>query len=184
MFDLDDTLLDRRRSLENYVRSLWEAAPGRHDSDREQFVSVFFELDGNGRTPKLLLFDSLCQRFDLGATSKELIAHFYRHAWLHPKLVAGATDLIDACQGHGFSIGIVTNGSSKSQRAELERNREPILITQRGLSKAWLVGVESYEQLQRHSELLEGNARGEKAVEDGRTVTHAQAAQRLSRWLR
>jgi predicted transcriptional regulator len=32
--------------------------------------------------------------------------------------------------------------------------------------------------------LLEGIARGEKAVEDGRVVTHAQAKQRMSRWLK
>jgi predicted transcriptional regulator len=32
--------------------------------------------------------------------------------------------------------------------------------------------------------LLEGIARGEKAIEEGRTVTHAQAKQRLSRWLK
>jgi len=67
---------------------------------------------------------------------------------------------------------------------DLERNREPILITQHGLPKAYLVDVESYERLQRHVELLEGIARGEKAVEDGRTVSHAQAAQRLVRWPR
>lgn len=32
--------------------------------------------------------------------------------------------------------------------------------------------------------LLEGIARGERAIEDGRTFTHAEAKQRLSRWLR
>jgi len=67
---------------------------------------------------------------------------------------------------------------------ELEQNREPILITQHGLPKAYLVDVESYELLLSHVALLEGIARGERAVEEGRTLTHAQAAQRLSRWLR
>jgi predicted transcriptional regulator len=32
--------------------------------------------------------------------------------------------------------------------------------------------------------LLEGIARGEKAVEGGRVVTHAQAKQRMSGWLK
>jgi prevent-host-death family protein len=67
---------------------------------------------------------------------------------------------------------------------ELERSREPILITQHGLPSAYLVDVESYELLQRRMSLLEGIARGEKAVEDGRVVTHAQAKQRLGRWLK
>lgn len=67
---------------------------------------------------------------------------------------------------------------------ELERSREPILITQHGLPSAYLVDVESYELLQSRMKLLEGIARGEKAIAEGRTATHAQARQRLSRWLR
>jgi PHD/YefM family antitoxin component YafN of YafNO toxin-antitoxin module len=67
---------------------------------------------------------------------------------------------------------------------DLERSREPILITQHGLPSAYLVDVESYELLQQRMRLLEGIARGEKAIEEGRTVTHVQAKQRLSRWLK
>jgi prevent-host-death family protein len=67
---------------------------------------------------------------------------------------------------------------------ELERDKEPILITQHGVPSAYLVDVQSYENLQRRMGLLEGIARGEKAVEDGRTVSHAQAKQRMSRWLK
>jgi len=48
---------------------------------------------------------------------------------------------------------------------ELDRSREPILITQHGLPSAYLVDVESFEMLQRRMALLEGIARGEKAVE-------------------
>jgi predicted transcriptional regulator len=32
--------------------------------------------------------------------------------------------------------------------------------------------------------LLEGIARGERAMEEGRTLTHAQAKQRMARWLK
>ena len=76
----------------------------------------------------------------------------------------------------------------KRQATELlsavERSREPILITQHGLPSAYLVDVQSYELLQKRMKLLEGIARGEKAIEGGRTLTHAQAKQRLSRWLK
>lgn len=68
--------------------------------------------------------------------------------------------------------------------SELQRNREPILITQHGVPSAYLVDVETYEALQRRMSLLEGVARGEKAIEDGRTVPHAQAKQRMARWLK
>jgi prevent-host-death family protein len=67
---------------------------------------------------------------------------------------------------------------------EIERSREPILITQHGLPSAYLVDVESYELLQRRMTLLEGIARGEKAIEEGRTVPQAEAKRRMSRWLK
>ncbi|KGM34631.1 type II toxin-antitoxin system Phd/YefM family antitoxin [Inquilinus limosus] len=68
--------------------------------------------------------------------------------------------------------------------AELERDREPILITQHGLPSAYLVDVETFETLQRRMELLEGIARGEQAVEEGRTLTQDGAMQRMARWLK
>ncbi len=68
--------------------------------------------------------------------------------------------------------------------AELERSRRPILITQHGLPSAYLVDVETYELLQQRMKLLEGIARGERAVEEGRTVSHARAKQRMARWLK
>lgn len=67
---------------------------------------------------------------------------------------------------------------------ELSRSREPILITQHGLPSAYLVDVESFEMLQRRMSLLEGIARGEKAVEEGRVLSHAQARRRMGRWLK
>ncbi len=68
--------------------------------------------------------------------------------------------------------------------ADIERDREPILITQHGLPSAYLVDVQSYELLQRRMQVLEGIARGEMAVAEGRTVSQAQAKLRLARWLK
>jgi len=68
--------------------------------------------------------------------------------------------------------------------SDLEKSKEPILITQHGLPSAYLVDVDSYETLQRRMTLLEGIARGEKAVEEGRVLSHAQAKQRMARWLK
>jgi prevent-host-death family protein len=68
--------------------------------------------------------------------------------------------------------------------AEIGKDGAPILITQHGLPAAYLIDVEAYDALQKRIGLLEGIARGEKAVEDGRILTHAQAKQRMSRWLK
>jgi prevent-host-death family protein len=68
--------------------------------------------------------------------------------------------------------------------AAVESDRVPILITQNGLPAAYLVDVETYEQQQKLLGLLEGIARGETAVEDGRVLTHAKARKRMARWLK
>jgi len=68
--------------------------------------------------------------------------------------------------------------------SELSRDKEPILITQHGLPSAYLVDVESFENLKGRIKLLEGIARGERAIEDGRTVSHEEAKSRMSRWLK
>jgi len=68
--------------------------------------------------------------------------------------------------------------------SRLRRDREPVLITQHGVPSAYLVDVETYETLLRRMSLLEGIARGEKAIEEGRIVSQAQAKQRMARWLK
>jgi len=45
------------------------------------------------------------------------------------------------------------------------------------------VAVETYEKLGRRLAVLEGIARGERAIEQGRVLTHTEAKKRLARWL-
>ena len=68
--------------------------------------------------------------------------------------------------------------------ADLERDKEPILITQHGMPSAYLLDVESFDLLQRRMAVLEGIARGEMAVAEGRVVSHADAKARMERWLK
>lgn len=68
--------------------------------------------------------------------------------------------------------------------SDIERDKEPILITQHGLPSAYLLDVETYQLMQQRMTILEGIARGEQALAEGRTSTHAQAKKRLARWLK
>lgn len=67
--------------------------------------------------------------------------------------------------------------------ADLEADQDPVLITQHGKPAAYLMGVEAFDALNRRLGILEGIARGERAVEEGRVVTHAKARKRMARWL-
>lgn len=68
--------------------------------------------------------------------------------------------------------------------SDVERDKEPILITQHGLPSAYILDVETYQLMQQRMAVLEGIARGEQAVAEGRVVSHEQAKKRLARWLK
>ncbi|EIK43405.1 prevent-host-death family protein [Cellvibrio sp. BR] len=68
--------------------------------------------------------------------------------------------------------------------AELHDTKEPVLITEHGLPSAYLVDVEDYEFMIDRMKLLEGIARGEKDILEGRVLTHTQAKEKLKKWLK
>ena len=84
-----------------------------------------------------------------------------------------------------MKVELVTNLKRHATRIikELNRDNEPVLITQHGKPAAYLVDVKSFESLGKRTELLEGLARGEAAIQDGRVVSHGAAKKRMSRWL-
>ena len=67
---------------------------------------------------------------------------------------------------------------------QLAADREPVLITQHGVPSAYLIDVDSYDALRRRVAVLEGIARGERAVAHGRVLSHARAKTRMARWLK
>lgn len=68
--------------------------------------------------------------------------------------------------------------------AELQESKEPILITEHGQPSAYLIDVDHYEFLQQRMAILEGIAKGEKAILEGKTLTNKQAKAKMSKWLK
>ncbi len=67
--------------------------------------------------------------------------------------------------------------------AELKESGESILITEHGKPSAYLVNVELYEAMQNKMRILEGIARGERALLENRTYTESEAKQKMAKWL-
>ena len=68
--------------------------------------------------------------------------------------------------------------------ADLHTSKEPVLITEHGQPSAYLLDVEDYEQMQNRMRILEGIARGERAVFDGRIYSESEAEEKMSKWLK
>jgi prevent-host-death family protein len=67
--------------------------------------------------------------------------------------------------------------------SQLASDQEPVLITQHGIPAAYLMDVHMYEGMQSRLTLLEGIARGEKAILEKRVLSHREAKKRMARWL-
>jgi prevent-host-death family protein len=68
--------------------------------------------------------------------------------------------------------------------ADLHLTKEPVLITEHGQPSAYLVDVEDYEQMQNRMAILEGIARGERAIFEGRVFIESEAEEQMSKWLK
>jgi prevent-host-death family protein len=68
--------------------------------------------------------------------------------------------------------------------AELHESKEPILITEHGQPSAYLLDVADYELMVDRMKILEGIAKGEQAILDGRTMDTLQAKEKMSQWLK
>lgn len=67
--------------------------------------------------------------------------------------------------------------------ADLRESRDPVLITEHGRPSAYLVDADSFELLQERMRILEGIARGERAILERRTLTQMEAKRRTRKWL-
>jgi prevent-host-death family protein len=67
--------------------------------------------------------------------------------------------------------------------SDLRDSGEPVLITEHGKPSAYLIDVDSYEFMQDRMRILEGIARGERAILEKRTFPQAEAKQKMKKWL-
>ena len=74
--------------------------------------------------------------------------------------------------------------AAKTRKSGYVQIESPAVLVQENGVAAYLVEVKSYEAMQKRLKLLEGLARGEKAIAEGRVVTHSRAKKRLARWLK
>lgn len=66
----------------------------------------------------------------------------------------------------------------------LHEDKEPVLITEHGKPSAYLVDVSDYESMQQRMAILEGIAKGQRDISEGRIKTSDEAKNMFSKWLK
>ena len=67
--------------------------------------------------------------------------------------------------------------------SDLHKSGEAVLITEHGKPSAYLLDVDSYEFMQDRMQILEGIARGERAILEKRTFSQIEAKRKMKKWL-
>jgi putative hydrolase of the HAD superfamily len=136
LFDLDETLHDRRAGIDVYARRLFAEHRTSVALDEAAFVGLFHDLDANGRRPRDELFAGLVAHALRSLDVATLHAHFYTHAWSAPVLFANTVETLEALRARGVRIGIVTNGGVAAQTAKLGNSPLASLVD------GWVISAE------------------------------------------
>jgi putative hydrolase of the HAD superfamily len=122
VFDLDGTLLDRRRSFDRFVRHQWDRfAHFLHTTDQEQYVQTLIALDRDGYEPRKELFTGLVAKFALPHGLAETLLNDYRAGFPGAcVLFPDAAQTLSSLRASGLKLGLITNGSIRMQSRKLE----------------------------------------------------------------
>ena len=120
LFDLDETLLDRTKSLFEFAS--WQSSKilaTDLGGDQAVFVQRFIELDANGSVWKDEVYTALIKEFEIKGWNVSDLLKIYELcfcAFCQPK--DGTIESIKELKGLGYKLGLVSNGKSPFQ----ERN--------------------------------------------------------------
>ena len=122
VFDLDGTLVDRRRSFEEFVRDQWERfADCRQTAGQEQYVQTLIELDRDGYGPRKSLFADVITRFKFPSDMAETLLDDYRAGFPNAcVLFSDTVQTLSLLRTSGLKLGLITNGSIRMQSRKLQ----------------------------------------------------------------
>jgi putative hydrolase of the HAD superfamily len=122
LFDLDGTLLDRDASALSFVRNQHH----RYHRElghvaREAYVSRFVDLDARGYVWKDIVYQQLVVEFGISKLSWEHLLRDYEDRFhKHCKPYTELVESLDTLRRTGFELGVITNGYSEFQLANIK----------------------------------------------------------------
>ncbi|MFZ3198485.1 MAG: HAD family hydrolase, partial [Bacillus mycoides] len=121
LFDLDGTLLDRRQSLEQFIRDQYNRfAFHLINIEKFEYCSRFLELDNNGYTWKDKVYSTLLCEYNITTLTQEQLLHDYITNFQHHCIpFQNMHELLQQLTQQNIKIGIITNGFTKFQMSTL-----------------------------------------------------------------
>lgn len=117
IFDLDQTLLDRDRSLRNFIRWQCQGMLGPYiDHHEAAFTSRFLELDANGSVWKDSVYATLIDEFSLADWSVQELLAVYEACFCAFSVPREGTIAAIHLLSAQYKLGLISNGRSPFQQ--------------------------------------------------------------------
>ena len=122
LFDLDNTILDRRGSLDFHLRQQARRLPNTFAAiSFEDYVDTFMEFDDNGYAARAEVFQGVERSLRLPSGTgdtllNDLQAHFPDECVPFPK----AHTVLSSLRDSGFGLGLITNGAAVWQQRKVD----------------------------------------------------------------
>ncbi|WP_018883242.1 HAD family hydrolase [Paenibacillus massiliensis] len=130
LFDLDNTLANRRHAFDSFTRQFIEdflatSDIGTSSMDNEAALMETIRIaDRNGYRSKRELFQELLCTLpfkDERVTVRHLLEYWYSEFAGHTTMMQGAEELLHDLRAQGFRLGLITNGSVAVQNRKLDQ---------------------------------------------------------------
>ncbi|OCJ12774.1 hypothetical protein A6U86_04100 [Rhizobium sp. AC27/96] len=122
MFDLDETLIDRRAALKAFLPDQFERFRDQLQGVTLQaFEATFLALEKEGLVDKQKLYPRLAADLDMDShCGARLLSDFQTHYPHFAKLSIGALETLVALRVRGLKTAIISNGHTEVQSAKIE----------------------------------------------------------------
>ncbi|MCA0992293.1 HAD family hydrolase [Pseudalkalibacillus hwajinpoensis] len=120
LFDLDETLLNRKKSVESFIRDQYNRyEPYLARVEGDTYCSRFIELDNNGYTWKDRVYERLVDEYQFPLSSAELLDDYLLYFKQHCHPFPGMFEMLEALKKRGYKLGIITNGRTEFQLSNI-----------------------------------------------------------------
>ena len=123
LFDLDETLFDRTSALIACIRGQHNRfGEISHRVSQDLYLSSFIELDQHGYANRDLLYAQLLDKFGLPQSLHGQLSRDWHTNYLaQGKGFVGMHETLTALQRSMLRLGLVTNGSTKTQQCKIDQ---------------------------------------------------------------
>jgi putative hydrolase of the HAD superfamily len=124
LFDLDETLLDRKSSAEKFLRLQYREvviAQFGYAVSEVEYVAMYFRLEREGLLKKADLYSRMVTSLGLPEDAAQLLFdHFQR---FYPEMACpmeGAHEALQSLRADGLAVGIISNGEAVVQKRKIQ----------------------------------------------------------------